>query len=243
MKNLIILLLVIGAVVNAANLTTIDALATNAKPLWTLTYAATTGFNYASFVLTYNAGTAPSDAVTAAANSFGVACFVTDSTYALVASANTRAAFSFSVIGEAGGATANTAISTNWQPLLMTSHPLALYNTGNTISTAASIPCPIVSTPVGAIAALVSNVATWTFTVANGCGPVVQTGTVFYARCFSVVNQAKILSAAGGILVADVVGDKNITYTATAAAACATTGASTLATGATILAGIAYLQF
>jgi hypothetical protein len=227
MKLLIVLFLVIGAVVSQIELTTPAAVT---APLWTLTYSAPTGFNYYSFSLTYYSGTSATDALAASgtSNSFGVACMITDSAFAL-ATTDVRAGFSFSVTGATNKA--STSVNTDWEALLMVFHPTMVYNTGNTIDTgAASVACPITMTQTGQPLPDISTSVTplWTFTVADGCGSLPPMGTGWFARCFSVADQGKIISATGDIATVAVLGDTNITIAATTTA-CVLSGASTIA--------------
>jgi hypothetical protein len=239
MKNLILLFLVIGAAVSQITLTT-NATATS--PVWTLTYGApVAGLIRYSFTLTYYAGTASSSVSTANTQNIGVACWFTDSAFAL-ASPATAPGISFSVPGS--GSAATTAASTAWGTLAMSSHAALvhtsdlLFDSGNTVS------CPIVMTQTGQPLPVVSAfTATWTFTVLNFCGTLPQHSNAYFGRCVSVADQAKVLTTAGGVLAVDTLGAKNVTVTVATTTCATTTGASTFATGATILAGIAYLQF
>jgi hypothetical protein len=170
MKNLILLLLAIGAVVNAVELTTFVEPKTVTLPLWTLTHATPTGFDYLSFVLTYNGGTTGAVLpVPADTHFFGVACFVTNSTYAVPFSI-ARAAFTLNMNGLASGAT-STSVNTHWGPLIMTSNPIAqlIAGTPNTLTMGAGSSCPVVVTPSDNFKPVITNfIASWTFTVPNG---------------------------------------------------------------------------
>jgi hypothetical protein len=246
MKNLILLFLVIGAVVSETTLTTIGTAATAAVPLWTITYSAVTGLEYLSFVVTYFGGTADFEPVAKADDSFGVACLFTDSAFDVNAT-QVRAGFSLSVVGNAdttGPVLVPTKMSvdTNWQPLVMTSHPNIKYNSAIEIETGGSgVVCPLVGTPADGKPVLTDLTATWTFTVQSGCGPIPQSGSAFYAKCFAIASETKLI-ATTTTLTFIAAGITDVTIAA-ATTTCATTGASTFATGATILAGIAYLQF
>jgi hypothetical protein len=241
MKNLIILLLVIGAAVSQIVLTTSTA-ASKALPIWTLTYVTTTSLQYYSFTLSYNAGTASTTFVDASTESSGVVCIFTTSAFALTAgAATTLPSISMSVIGNgaAGSALAVTSVAANWNALVLTYHPALTYASATTVATGAGgLACAIVG---GATPVIASFVATYTFSLVAGCGPLPQMGSVNYMRC-SGVSQGALLATAGGV-TATIIADKNVTVAATTTTCATTTGASTFATGATILAGIAYLQF
>jgi hypothetical protein len=246
MKNLILLFLVIGAVVSTAVVltNTTDA----AKAEWTLTYVtpASTAIRY-SFILSYNSGngTTEETLIAAETSSIGVVCIPTDPSYNLATTTTGRPAYSFSQIGTAGNPSKNTQASvdaTHFGPLLMTYHPSTTYTTADTTVTtlAAQIDCPL--TNAGATNIVVAEgVLTWTFTVAATCGNLPVMGQDFYARCWAVKNQGIVVSKADGVAITTLSGGKDVSIVTTTT--CATTGASTFATGATILAGIAYLQF
>jgi hypothetical protein len=230
MKNLILLFLVIGAVVSST------ALSNATGEVWAITYTAPTSPDYYSFTLTYDGqDTADGNYISLNTQVIGVACIPTSSTFALAAGQNNNA-FSFSVAANATAAT-NTA-ATNWADLKMMEHSTVGF-AGTTLTmgaAATTLECPItVARPTFA-----NYVVTWTFTVATGCGPAPQIGSSFFAVCYAIPDNTVLFSADNAAL-ANTVGF-SVTYTAPTTT-CATTGASTFATGATILAGIAYLQF
>jgi hypothetical protein len=243
MKNLILLLLVIGAVVNANNLTT-AATASAATPLWTLEYIAATGTNYYGFTLTYSAGTTASvtlgDVTGTAAGTFGVVCLITDSAFTQTNAAN-YVGFGFSVPRTATAAV--NSVNTNWGTLALTAYTSGAYATTPTYTSATVIPCPITITNTGGALPTISATytASWTVTISGLCGSLPPTGSAWYAKCYNVVDSAKIMPTASEALTIN--DGRSVTITATTTTCSTTTGASTFATGATILAGIAYLQF
>jgi hypothetical protein len=250
MKNLILLFLVIGAVVSTAIVltNTTDA----AKAEWTLTYVtpATTSV-YNSFTLSYDSGNGTTSAalINGDANSIGVVCIPTSADFALATPGTARPAYSFSVLGTGTG-TATPSLNTQasvdvpqFAALLLTYHPLMTYTTADSVATSAAGNIDCALTGAGAADIVVaSGILTWTFTVAAACGNLPKMGTDWYARCFAVKDQNIEVSKAGGETITALIGAKDVSIVTTTT--CATTaGASTFATGATILAGIAYLQF
>jgi hypothetical protein len=254
MKNLIILLLVIGAVVNALDLTTVTGERSIDDPLWTITYGSRTASNYYNFVVTYSAGTTASTEAVATGNvginNMGVACYFTDSTFALTSGTATYRGFSLSV-GNAASSSAVTSAASGWTTLALVSHTLLTYTVAGTTTTYTTptlpstiIPCPLVFTPVAVTPVLSADfTATWTFAVANTCGQLPAIETAWHAVCFHSKTGTNLFTAAAAAVVVQTDTLKNVTYTAPTTTCSTTTGASTFATGATILAGIAYLQF
>jgi hypothetical protein len=258
MKNLILLFLVIGAVLSATTLTTAASPATMLLPEWTITYVATTGTGYYSFTMTYNQGPTDTNVVTASVatgnvqdRDMGVACVFTTSAFTL-ATGDVKRGFAFS-IGNGGGGTAAAVVTTTnaaWGALALTSYGAATYTVSGTTLTLVyvantAVSCPVVLTNANLpTLAPTTNIASWTFTVADRCGSLPPLGSVWYAKCYQSTDSLILLNlAAGAAPVLSAGSLKNVTVAAAAATACATTGASTFATGATILAGIAYLQF
>jgi hypothetical protein len=252
MKNLIILFLVIGAVVSQTTLTTIGSAATADLPLWTLTYANATDTNYYSFTLTYYAGDTASTAVAASApaigsggapatlGNMGVACLFTESNFTLE-TGNVKRGVAFSIPSLSNG-DATTSENTSWGTLAMTSYAEITYTVGSgstmfKIGSTAGTDCPIVITNTGTPLPVVANfTVSWTFTVASLCGSLPAMGAGWYARCFHSADGSSLFVAASQN--PQLVGGKSVTVYAAI-----TTGASIFATGAIILAGIAYLQF
>jgi hypothetical protein len=246
MKNLILLFLVIGAVVSTTYpLTTQgDPDPTAALPLWSIAYVAVTGTSYYSFELTYNAGSSTTQAVDDTDGEFvGVACMLTDSAHTLT-DLDIRAGISFSIAASNAAGTQETGSTDNWQPLVMTSHPVMAFTDSLNMATGlGSIECPItITNTADDKPTITANVVSWTFTVADLCGSLPIMGETWYAKCWSIPQGTFDLVAAASTASVKIFGAMDVTIT-TAAASCATTGASTFATGATILAGIAYLQF
>jgi hypothetical protein len=246
MKNLILLLLVIGAVVNAVDLTTVTT-ASATTPLWTIEYVAATGTNYYGFQLTYSAGTTASTnlAITTtgnAAGNFGVVCLITDSAFTQTNGAN-YVGFGFSVPRTAAAIT--NSDSTPWGLLALTAYTTGAYATAPTYTAATIVSCPLAITNTGTSLLPIINsttyTATWDITVSGLCGSLPPTGSTWYAKCYTVVDNIKIMSTATE--ASPITAGKSVTFTTTTTTCSTTTGASTFATGATILAGIAYLQF
>jgi hypothetical protein len=247
MKNLILLFLVIGAVVSDAIELTTTAAASVTAPLWTITFAAPATFEeYYSFTLTYNSGDSAQDVLPAdnatPTKSTGVACLFTDSAFAL-SDGDIRAGITLNI--NSAAAALSTSDISGWTALLMTAHPVMEYtDSGNLDTKAGGVDCPITVTNTGNPDPVVDSafIVSWTFTVANSCGALPQMGAAWHAKCWYVegTTQAKLLATASQAVV--ISGGKEVTVAA-ATTTCATTGASTFATGATILAGIAYLQF
>jgi hypothetical protein len=245
MKNLILLFLVIGAAVSTA----VTLTNTTGDYLWTLEYKAVATGQFYSFVLTF---TRPSIAATAAQvyiaadSAIGVVCVPSVSTFAVTA-AQERSAFVFSTSSKTGTALNDNAA--NWDVLVLTHWSSGLYNPGTNFVTGGTvITCGLVGT--GATTPVITNgVVTWTFTVAAACLDLPQMGTGWFAKCFATPT---VLDAASPALVTQtfavgstpptLLGALDVTFPGTTTV-CALNGASTFATGATILAGIAYLQF
>jgi hypothetical protein len=249
MKNLILLLLVIGAVVNAFELTTSPNSTVGA--LWSLTYATPTATSIAYSItlsLDIGMGSTLSTVITANTHFVGVICMPTNSDFLIDVGAVVRPAYSFSVIGGSANPAQNIQSSvtdTDYAVLKMTYHPLAALTTATTITTGAtSTDCAITSGASATNAVITNGVVTWTLVVTAGCGNFPKTGQQWYAKCYAAKNLlvAIVPSEAGGVTLAGLTAAKDVSVVI-ATAACATTGASTFATGATILAGIAYLQF
>jgi hypothetical protein len=241
MKNLILLLLVIGAVISQTALTTLAA------EMWTLTYLTpTTTLDFARFTLTYQVTGAavPANYITTSDDFIGVVCQPLLSTFAAITPGN---AIVFSVKGN--GATASNNAEAAWDPLIMTELSTAVFTSATVITTGTvGALCPIViDTPSGGSAnkpSFSSGVVSWTFTVTSSCGSLPSMDTTWYARCYAIPSAAADAGDVGGSAVTlAALGENNITYTAPTTTCSTTTGASTFATGATILAGIAYLQF
>jgi hypothetical protein len=251
MNTLILLFLVIGAVVSQTFKLTTTAAASGTDPLWSLTTLPTTDFSFLRFTLSYDAGAAPTDAILAIDNSnFGVACMIVDSAFDLTAADDDsarRKGFSLSVRGQGAmiGAS-NTGSDTNWLTLMLHQHNGMKYKTTGTIEAGLAVaPCSIVLDPVATIPERINNVLFWTFDVTDSCGNIPTLGSTWYAKCFAIPSTAVGIPDVGPLADIPITNARDVTFTVPAAVTiCATeTGASTFATGATILAGIAYLQF
>jgi hypothetical protein len=246
MKSLILLFLVIGAVVSQITLTTGSA---TAAPQWTLTYATPTGENFYGYTLALQAKDASSlTLLTGGATTFtGVVCKETTSTFDVITAAGPGWSWTFGNGGNAADST--TAANTGFLIMTLTYHPLMTI-TAATAATAGttglgSIACQIVTAPTPLPTAGAANTLSWVSTGINSCGNLKASGVAFYAKCFNFVQQAATLqNTAASVAITAINTGTNVTVAASATSTCATTtGASTLATGATILAGIAYLQF
>jgi hypothetical protein len=246
MKNLILLFLVIGAVVSTETTLTNTA----EDNLWKITYVATTTGQFYSFTLSFTTPTTLATnpaTIIPVAQYVGVACVPTLSDFVIAVPAVVRGAFFFTAVNDgAGGAgdLATNQANTNWGPLVLTYAPSALYTADSTIDAGKLVRnCALgggFDAPV-----IANNVATYTFTVAAACGTIPQMGTAWFGKCFAIkaTAVATVPSTADNVVpAADIVGELDVTFPGTTTV-CALNGASTFATGATILAGIAYLQF
>jgi hypothetical protein len=241
MKNLILLFLVIGAVVS----TEVQLSTTAGDHVWKITYAATTTGQFYSFKLTYTKPTVAAlvnQPYIAASQAIGVVCMPTVSTFDVTGAA--RSAFIFYILSSGSAIAANDAV-TNWGALALGHLPAAIYTaaTPDFVSGGSTSTCAL--TGATAPTSVVAGVATYTFTVAAACVDLPPMGTAWYAKCFAVptiaVGDAPYV-VLKTIATGFIKGIMDVTFAGTTTT-CATTGASTFATGATILAGIAYLQF
>ena len=244
MKNLILLFLVIGAAVSQVVLTTGTA---TAAIEWTLTYATPTGENFYGYTLSVKAKDL--SAATVAANTAlftGVVCLETLSTFDdstagpgwvwAVTSPNAVA----SVLGTAAGF---TTLTLTYLPALAITET-GVTNAGAANTGAGGIICTITAASPATVTSGVANSMEYITTAINSCGNLKAMGVAFYARCYNVIAQATDFAGTSAVAIASIDTGTNVTVTATSTTTtCTTTGASTLATGATILAGIAYLQF
>jgi hypothetical protein len=238
MKNLILLCLVIGAAIS-----TTTELTTNALGAWSITSSTPSGIGYYAYTLAYSVGTTAATAVHPGTTAeVGVICQITDSTFS-VAAAGPGVSWSFKNTGPA--ATSNSA-TTAWAIMEMTYHPLmdatGVAGDGNLDTGAGSVACVPVTNPTPAPTLVTSdNSLTWVTTHAIGCGAFPQFGLGSYMQCYNIAAQAKVISTANDVTDVAVTYGNSVTITATSTTT--TTGASTFATGATILAGLAYMQF
>jgi hypothetical protein len=237
--------LVIGAVVS----TEVQLTTTAGNLVWKLNYLGVTTGQFYSFTLSY---TKPTVAATAAqayitnSNSIAVVCVPTLSNFDVTVAGSPRSAFIFSSTN-AGAAPATNDNIANWGPLVIGHAASGVYvtTTGSVSFTPglAVTNCPLVT--AAAVPVLANGIATYTFALAASCFNLPQMGTGWYAKCFAQTDLATAGSSQTGganVVAATIVGAMDVTFAGTTTT-CATTGASTFATGATILAGIAYLQF
>jgi hypothetical protein len=225
MKLAILLILLIGSVMSSNTMTSATA------NMWTLTYldVSSTAIIY-NFTLSYSEGaTANADIVTAA-NNMGLICIITTLNFTLADDATaTNAAFSFS--SGATTAAGDNEILTNWDALTAQTHPSMIHTTDTSLATGASTAnCPL--TTVANTPTFASYVVSWANSLPALCTNWPIKGATWYARCFHMDDQTKNIASTSSVTGVVVSGVKNVTI-----------GASTFATGATILAGIAYLQF
>jgi hypothetical protein len=219
--KLILLICLIGAAMSA------ELLTTGTTTLWTLTYltpaATTTNYN---LTLAYSTGvtTGTTEVSSGSTMQIGVVCLTTVANFSLVA-ASSNAGFGFG-----SQATAASAINsiTGWGALTLHILSAVTYTTDVLLTqTALGSACTLVSATAPTWAAYVH---TYTFSSVAVCGNLGIMGGTWYARCFHKTSTAVIIGASSLDLVVSAA--KNVTV-----------GASNLAVGATILAGIAYLQF
>jgi hypothetical protein len=207
-----------------------EILTSTTATLWTFTYltpaATTMAYN---FTLSYSTGaTAAADVITSPSNTVGVVCIITNSNFTVVSTDGASTGFTFEAISDAGSAKNNAAGA--WNSLSLWTHPNMTHTSENSLMTGTgSSTCPlttVVNTPIAA-----NFVITYTNSIPLACTNLQAKDTTWYARCYHQVVSANIVSKAASVTIT-VSAAKNVTV-----------GASTFATGATILAGIAYLQF
>jgi hypothetical protein len=218
--KLILLICLIGAAMSATTLTSGTA------TLWTLTYltpaATTTIYN---LTLSYSTGVTTTAVVNVASAEIGVICLVLTSNFTLADAATGQAGFGFASIAS-GGSASNNAV-TNWAALTLYTLITVTKTTEVLITTTTTgTPCTLTSALTPTYAAFVH---TYTFSAVAQCTGLGIMGATWYARCFHKATSANLLSTAQALTVSAA---KNVTVQA-----------STFAAGATILAGIAYLQF
>lgn len=218
--KLILLICLIGAAMS-------NMLTTGTSTLWTLTYltpaATTTTYN---LTLAYSTGvTTGVTAVSASAGHIGVVCITTVANFTLTAGTTSQTGFAFGTT--ASGATTINNV-TNWGALTLTSYSVMTYASDTSLATGATVASCTLLTPTAPAWAV--YVHTYSFSIAATCANLGIKGATWYARCFHKTTSAVLTTATGATLVVSAA--KNVTV-----------GASTFAAGATILAGIAYLQF
>jgi hypothetical protein len=222
--KLILLICLIGAAMSA------NLLTTGTGTLWTMTYltpaATTTSYN---LTLAYSTGvTTGTTQVSASAGHIGVVCIITTSNFTLTAASTANLGFAFGTTS-----TAITTINnvTGWGPLTLSSYNALTYTSDTTLvtgSAAANVVSCTLLTPTAPTWA--AYVHTYTFSSTSVCANVPLKSASWTARCFNKVTNAVLTTAVSATLTVSAA--RNVTV-----------GASTFAAGATILAGIAYLQF
>jgi hypothetical protein len=206
-----------------------NLLTTGTTTLWTLTYltpaATTTIYN---LTLAYSTGvTTGTTTVITASQNIAVLCIITTLNFTLADLATSQSGFSFTSTAGSGGVATIAAVA-NWGVLSFHSLTLLTHTSDTAITTGASgTACTLVSATAPAYA---TYVHTYSFSTVAACTSLALKGVTWYARCFHKADGSTTLSTTG------------TTFTVSAAKN-VTVGASTFAAGATILAGIAYLQF
>jgi hypothetical protein len=207
-----------------------EILTSSSSTLWTFTYLTpavnTTAYN---FTLAYSTGATVSAAViTTAGNTVGVVCIITTSNFTVVDTASSSVGFGFEAVSTAG--TALNDVAAAWNAITLWTHPAMTHTSEISLDTGAgSSNCAM--TTVANVPTAASFVITYTNSVPSACANLQAMGVTWYGRCYHQGDSVKVASIAGSVTIA-VSAAKNVTV-----------GASTFATGATILAGIAYLQF
>jgi hypothetical protein len=224
MKLAILLICLISAATCA------NVLTTGTATSWTLTYltpaATTTSVN---FTLAYSTGaTAQATLIALSASTIGVVCIITTSNFTVVDTTLAVRGFSFEAVSTAATAT-NNAVA-GWGALSIWTHPAMTHTSEASLMTGAgSSTCAL--TTVANTPAIASFVVTYTNSIPSACTNLAAKGVTWYARCYHKTDSATVANIAATATIA-VTAARNVTV-----------GASTFATGATILAGIAYLQF
>jgi hypothetical protein len=203
-----------------------NTLTTGTTTLWTLTYmapaATTTIYN---LTLAYSTGVTTAAVVNVDTFSIGVICITLTSNFTLADGATAQAGFAFSSLATAA-ASNNAAAGWGALSLYVLASLTKTTDTSIIATVAASSTCALTSAATPTYA---SFVHTYTFSAVAVCGTLGIRGATWYARCFHKTTSATSLATAATFPVSAA---KNVTVQA-----------STFAASATILAGIAYLQF
>jgi len=224
MKLVILLICLISAATCAEILTSATA------NLWTFTYltpaATTTIYN---FTLAYSTGaSSAATVITLNPGSIGVVCIITTSNFTIVDTADATTGFSFEASSTA--ATVLNNVATGWGAITLQTHPSMTHTSETSLATGlVTADCPLVT--VANTPAYADYVHTYSNSATASCTNVQIMGVTWYGRCYHKADSADVMATATTITLT-VSGAKNVTV-----------GASTFAAGATILAGIAYLQF
>jgi hypothetical protein len=222
MKLIIVLILLIGAAVSQT------ALTGSTSNLWELMSSSpTTGTAY-NLILRYgiNAASGATTTVATSGQDIGVVCIATTSNFTLAAGAVAQVGWSMQ---STATGTATIAASANWGDILVYSLSAITHTSDTSLLTGATGTACTKSISLGTT--ISDQKAWWFFDITATCANLPAYGAVdWYGRCFHKVAAIDKANESGKTLV--VSGAKNVTI-----------GASTFATGATILAGIAYLQF
>jgi hypothetical protein len=223
MKLIIILILLVGTAISQT------AYTTDTATKWTVASVdptTSTGITY-DFIARYGIGAA-SGATTQVATigqEIGLICLVTTSNFTLADGATAQVGWSFSSIATG---TTTIAATTNWGDALVYSLSAITHTTDTSLITGATgTACATTNvTPT----TILSMEIYFLFDIVSTCTNVPVYKVNWYGRCFHKAASTNLIATSGNTLV--VSSAKNLTV-----------GASTFATGATILAGIAYLQF
>ena len=222
MKSIIILILLVGTAMSQTTFTT-DAV--NKWKILSLTPDSTVTYD---LIAQYEIGAASGATTQVATNGqdIGVVCIVTTSNFSLADGATGQVGWSMT---STATGTTTIASSTNWGSMLVTSLT-ALTHTSDTSLLTGATGTACTTTNVLPVV-VVDQILYWFFDITGACAniPLINAAT-WYARCFHKAASTSLVSANSQTLV--VSSAKNVTI-----------GASTFAAGATILAGIAYLQF
>jgi hypothetical protein len=221
MKSIIILILLIGTAISTTTMTSGTA------TKWQLTSSTPATGQTFDFQVMFSTGAATGNVATTT-QEIGLVCLVLTSNFTIAA--NTAGQAGFAMTSTAGAGTAAISAITNWGAIV--TKPLATVTYVSDVSittTLTSVACAAAN--VDAIT-LTSNVIKWAFDITGACAniPLKSATTTWYGRCFHKAASSTALVASANNF-------------AVSAALNVTIGASTFAAGATILAGIAYLQF
>jgi hypothetical protein len=220
MKSIIILILLIGTAMSTTTFTS-----GTATKWQLLSSTPVTGQTFDLQVM-FSTGAATGD-VAVSGNTIGVICIVLTSNFTIAA--NTAGQAGFAMTSTASGGTAAISAITNWGALV--TYPLATV----TYVSDSGITTTLTSTACGAAnvdaITLSNNEIKWAFDITGACAniPLITSTATWYGRCFHKNTSAVSVATAATFVVS---APQNVTI-----------GASTFAAGATILAGIAYLQF
>jgi hypothetical protein len=184
----------------------------------------TTGSTY-SMVVQYSIGASSGDTTTVTSTQdIGVVCLITTENFTL-ADGDTAAGFSLQTLSTG---VATIAASTNWGVMLVYSLTAVTHTTDVQLVTGSTGTACTTSNVIPMV--ISDEKAWWFFDIADACTSLPLSTATWYARCFHKAAATDLASETGKTLVVSAA--KNVTG-----------AALTFATGATVLAGVAYLQF